>query len=486
MQKNFNASTAPGSVAVAGLSEGGLCATTLALDNPKVYATFGNYSGFASPTYQDDNAQQTIAILFGGSKARLRRPQPAVPPDPSALRRPGGLVRGRRPGPRRRAGRPPAAAPGRERGGGYLHRDAARDATASTSGRQAFSDSLPWLSWKLKLTPRADVRARPVHRREERSRPCPPPLSSPSCPRCRTRAAPCCSGSPSWTGAAQARSAWKTAIDLIRQPMWLLGGLFLVGTFAFSALALYFGPLSVVQPVLVLELIFTLGLRVFLLHDDIAGRTWSAAASSAPGWAPSSWWPSPSEGSHVPDARQWIMAVSHPRRGRAGLLLLSRYGSPARRAALFGAATAVVWSLDAAFVKADRGRAGPRRRARAPDPLAAVRHGRHGRAGHHPVARRVPRSDRWPRPRPPCSSSTRWPASAWASSCSMSSCTPARCTCSARSVARRARRGCRHAVDLGPSGDDRRGAGPASGSRALRFYVQHDIGNTRLCPTSRS
>jgi hypothetical protein len=33
------------------------------------------------------------------------------------------------------------------------------------------------------------------------------------------------------------------------------------------------------------------------------------------------------------------------------LLLLARYGSPARRAALFGAATAVVWSVDAAFVK---------------------------------------------------------------------------------------------------------------------------------------
>ena len=73
-----------------------------------------------------------------------------------------------------------------------------------------------------------------------------------------------------------ARSLWRTAIDLIRQPLWLLGALCLVGTFGFQALALYFGPLSVVQPVLVLELVFTLGLRVFLLHDDIAGRTWSA------------------------------------------------------------------------------------------------------------------------------------------------------------------------------------------------------------------
>jgi hypothetical protein len=33
------------------------------------------------------------------------------------------------------------------------------------------------------------------------------------------------------------------------------------------------------------------------------------------------------------------------------LLLLSRHGSPVRRAALFGAATAIVWSVDAAFVK---------------------------------------------------------------------------------------------------------------------------------------
>ena len=45
---------------------------------------------------------------------------------------------------------------------------------------------------------------------------------------------------------AEKKSAWRTAIDLVRQPMWLLGGLFLVGTFGFQALALYFGPLSVV------------------------------------------------------------------------------------------------------------------------------------------------------------------------------------------------------------------------------------------------
>jgi drug/metabolite transporter (DMT)-like permease len=152
-------------------------------------------------------------------------------------------------------------------------------------------------------------------------------------------------------GTATKKPLWRTAIDLVRQPVWLLGALFLAGTFGFQALALYFGPLSVVQPVLVLELIFTLGLRVFVLHDDIAARTWSAALMICVGLAAFLIVASPTEGTHVPSARQWILAVSSRGLIVLVLLLLSRYGSPARRAALFGAATAVVWSVDAAFVK---------------------------------------------------------------------------------------------------------------------------------------
>jgi drug/metabolite transporter (DMT)-like permease len=151
--------------------------------------------------------------------------------------------------------------------------------------------------------------------------------------------------------ASEGRPAWRTAIDLARQPVWLLGALFLAGTFGFQALALYFGPLSVVQPVLVLELIFTLGLRAFLLHDDIASRTWSAALVICVGLASFLVVASPSEGTDVPGARQWVAAVISRGLIVLVLLLLSRYGSPARRAALFGAATAIVWSVDAAFVK---------------------------------------------------------------------------------------------------------------------------------------
>jgi hypothetical protein len=151
--------------------------------------------------------------------------------------------------------------------------------------------------------------------------------------------------------ADETRSLWTAAISAVRQPMWLLGALFLVGTFGFSGLALYFGPLSVVQPVLVLELIFTLGLRVYLLHDNIAARTWLAAIMICVGLGAFLLFAAPTEGAHAPSPGQWMVAISTRGAMVIALIALSRRGSPVRRAALFGAATAVVWSVDAAFVK---------------------------------------------------------------------------------------------------------------------------------------
>lgn len=144
---------------------------------------------------------------------------------------------------------------------------------------------------------------------------------------------------------------WKTSWDLIRQPAWLAGAALLTGTFAFSALALYFGPLAVVQPVLVLELVFTLALRALLLHDPITTRTWTVALTLCAGLGAFLVFANPSQGNHTPTPSQWAWAIT-TRTGAAALLLLAaRHGPPTRRATLFGAATGLIWSLDAAFVK---------------------------------------------------------------------------------------------------------------------------------------
>ncbi len=151
---------------------------------------------------------------------------------------------------------------------------------------------------------------------------------------------------------AEDQKGWRGATALVRDPRWLVGLLFMGGTFVFQAIALYFGELAVVQPVLVTELIFTLALRRYWLHDDIRSRTWTAALMICVGLAAFLLAAQPSEGHRVATVGDWVWALSIRGAVIVLLLMLSRRGSPARRAALLGCAAALMWAIDAAFVKA--------------------------------------------------------------------------------------------------------------------------------------
>ena len=65
----FRAASAPGSLAIAGASAGGTCATVLSLRHPTVFRVFASFSGFATPTYQDDTVAESVPILYDGSQA---------------------------------------------------------------------------------------------------------------------------------------------------------------------------------------------------------------------------------------------------------------------------------------------------------------------------------------------------------------------------------------------------------------------------------
>ena len=149
--EEFNASTATGSIAIAGLSEGGLCATTLALKNSKVYVAFGNYSGDASPTYQDENKEQTIQPLFGGSKADYDAYNPPYLLTHAATPSLSGWFE---------AGAQDPVLPAAHQLQPLAANAGINTCIATPPGAhdfafwtKSFTDSLPWLSWKLKLTP---------------------------------------------------------------------------------------------------------------------------------------------------------------------------------------------------------------------------------------------------------------------------------------------------------------------------------------------
>jgi len=59
----------PSRWAIAGVSEGGMCATVLALRHPALFDAFANMSGLARPTIgEHDREAPTVAALFNGSQ----------------------------------------------------------------------------------------------------------------------------------------------------------------------------------------------------------------------------------------------------------------------------------------------------------------------------------------------------------------------------------------------------------------------------------
>ena len=146
-------------------------------------------------------------------------------------------------------------------------------------------------------------------------------------------------------------SGWRLVMYLVRNPLWLSGWVALAGAFLFQALALHNGVVSVVQPLLVTELIFALVLRQFWIRQSILPVTWGGAALACAGLAVFLVAGEPRGGRATPVSQHWIVADAACIAGAAVLAVLARWGSPSRRAALYASAAATMWALVAVFMK---------------------------------------------------------------------------------------------------------------------------------------
>jgi len=149
----------------------------------------------------------------------------------------------------------------------------------------------------------------------------------------------------------QRTKGWRLVIYLFENPLWLLGWIALGGAFVFQALALHRGQMSVVQPLLVTELVFALVLRRIWIHQVIRTITWWAAILTCISLALFLAMAEPQGGHAVPSSRAWVSAGAATIGVAVLLTALGMWGSPARRAALMGSATAIMWALVATFLK---------------------------------------------------------------------------------------------------------------------------------------
>ena len=149
-----------------------------------------------------------------------------------------------------------------------------------------------------------------------------------------------------------ARRGWALLGYLVRHPLWLLGWLGMGASLVFQAIALHFGPLSLVQPLLVSELVLALVVRRLWLRQSLRRVAWVSAVATTLALAVFLVVTNPRASAWTPTARDWLWPSVVVAVLVVLAAVLARAGSPARRAAAYASATALIWALEATFIKA--------------------------------------------------------------------------------------------------------------------------------------
>jgi drug/metabolite transporter (DMT)-like permease len=140
---------------------------------------------------------------------------------------------------------------------------------------------------------------------------------------------------------------------LLHRPAWFGGILAVIAGFLLQAVALGSGRISVVEPVLVLELPATLLLAALVFRSSLSAREWGAAAAMTAGLAALLYALSPSGGSSAAVSWQlWVTAVGlNVAVVGIGVGWAVSQPAGARRAAILGASTGCTFGLTAALIK---------------------------------------------------------------------------------------------------------------------------------------
>jgi drug/metabolite transporter (DMT)-like permease len=137
----------------------------------------------------------------------------------------------------------------------------------------------------------------------------------------------------------------------VRRKVWLLGCAGLIAGFLLQAFALHVGRLTVVQPILTLELPFLVAILAFWFRKHLSWKEWTGAIVVTAGLALFLALAVPTGGDLIPDLQSWGIAAFAALLGAAVLVGLAQFGAPAWRAATFGSAAAIMFAFTAALIK---------------------------------------------------------------------------------------------------------------------------------------
>ena len=140
-------------------------------------------------------------------------------------------------------------------------------------------------------------------------------------------------------------------VRLVGQTMWLLGtGALLVG-YVFQAAALDRGRLSIVQPLLVMTIVFALPLGYFLTSQHVGRKEVVGAAVIVVGLALFALYGDPAGGRENAPGSEWAIAIAIIVVACTVLLFFGGRGGLTMKAAVYGTVAGILFGLSAALTK---------------------------------------------------------------------------------------------------------------------------------------
>lgn len=156
------------------------------------------------------------------------------------------------------------------------------------------------------------------------------------------------------------RTRWLMAA-VLRRKVWFIGLGLTTASFLLQAIALAFGNLSTVQPVMVTEIVFLVLILGAWFHQRLGWREWVGTIGTAVGLGVFLGLSYSHHGSGQPDFDDWVLLLATAGAAVALTLIAARRGPRSFRAAAYGASAGIVFALTATFIKtvADEWQHGP-------------------------------------------------------------------------------------------------------------------------------
>lgn len=137
----------------------------------------------------------------------------------------------------------------------------------------------------------------------------------------------------------------------LRRGIWMLGFALMIISFALQAVALHYGQLSLVQPILTTELVFLAIVLAFWFGFAMGRREWLGSIAVTGGLAGFLYFAHPEYGTLSPPLWEWLVTGGSCVAVMALAVGLARRGPRWWRAAMFGTAASISFAFTAACTK---------------------------------------------------------------------------------------------------------------------------------------